>query len=96
MDFSQQWTILVGKDILILGHSTISSFLQSSTSNNTPFANFVSAKKLLSPCPPSLLKALHPLNPDRQVWLDSYVNEKGGLQNIEVFERINKITYLEL
>jgi hypothetical protein len=51
---------------------------------------------LLIPCPPSLLKALHPSNPDRHIWFDSYNKEKGGLERLNVFERINKKTYLSL
>ena len=78
--FKQSWTTLVGEDILIPGHSTVSSFLKASTSNNAPSANFISAKNLLNPCPPSLKTALHPSNPDKQVWLDSYNEEKGGLK----------------
>ena len=94
--FKQQWPNLLGKDILIPGHSTVHNFLKPSSSNNAPSANFVSAKNLLSLCPPSLKIALHPSNPDRQVWLDSYKEEEGGLQDLEVFERINKKTYLSL
>ena len=76
--------------------SAVSTFLQPSTSNNAPSANFVSAKNLLSSCPPSLKIALHPENPDKQVWLDSYNEEKGGLQDHDVYKRINKKTYLQL
>jgi hypothetical protein len=95
-DFVQHWTTLVADDILLPGHGVISSFLKPNSSNNAPSANFVSAKNLLSPCPPSLVKALHPSNPDRRVWLDSYNEEKGGLESLDVFERINKKTYLAL
>ena len=92
----QTWSSLVGDNILIPGHSTVSSFLRPNSANNAPSANFVSAKNLLNPCPPSLLKALHPSNPDRDVWLNSYTEEKGGLEQLNVFERINKKTYLAL
>jgi hypothetical protein len=95
-DFPQHWATLVGDDILLPGHGTISSFLKPNSSNNAPSANFVSAKNLLNPCPPSLVKALHPTNPDRHVWLESYIEEKGGLESLDVFERINKKTYLSL
>jgi hypothetical protein len=95
-DFRQQWSSLVGDNIVIPGHSTVSSFLRPNSSNNQPSANFVSAKNLLNPCPPSLLKALHPSNPDRDVWLQSYDEEKGGLEQLNVYERINKKTYLSL
>jgi hypothetical protein len=77
-DFQQHWATLVGDNILLPGHGSISSFLKPNSSNNAPSANFVSAKNLLNPCPLSLVKALHPSNPDRQVWLDSYMEEKGG------------------
>jgi hypothetical protein len=74
----------------------VSSFLRSNTSNNAPSANFVSAKNLLHPCPPSLLKALHPSNPDRDIWLKSYDEEKWGLNKLDVYQTINKKTYLQL
>ena len=95
-DFKQNWTTLVAEDIIIPDHKTISSFLRPSSSNNAPSANFVSAKNLLSPCPPSLLKALHPSNPDKKIWLDSYNEEKGGLEAHDVYERISKKTYLTM
>eukprot|EP00804_Cyclotella_cryptica_P022103 CCRYP_011581-RA/>CCRYP_011581-RA protein AED:0.10 eAED:0.05 QI:0/0/0/1/0/0/6/0/1337 len=72
------------------------SFLRPSSVSPTPSANFVSAAHLLHPCPPSLLKALHPDNPDRDTWIRSYDEEKGGLTQHNVFERINKKTYLAL
>ena len=95
-DFCHSWPTMVGKNILIPGHTTVSSFLRPNSSNNAPSANFVSAKNLLNPCPPSLQKALHPSNPDRDVWLKSYLEEKGGLENLQVFDKINKKTYLAL
>jgi hypothetical protein len=79
-NFKQNWSTLVGDDVLIPGHSTVSSFLEPNLSNNQPSAIHVSAKNLLNPCPPSLIKALHPSNPDRDVWLKSYEEEKGGLE----------------
>jgi hypothetical protein len=97
-DFCQTWSSLVGDNILLPGHTTVtvSSFLRPNSSNNQPSANFVSAKNLLNPCPPSLLKALHPSNPDRDVLLQSYNEEKGGLEQLNVYEQINKKTYLSL
>ena len=95
-DFIQQWTTLMGENVIFPGHTQVSSFLCPSTSNNAPPANYLSAKNLLSPCPPSLIKAPHPSNPDCQVWLDSYHEEKGGLQNMDVFDRISKREYLQL
>ena len=49
--FKQNWTNLVGNKIIILGHSTVSSFLKPSTSSNAPSTNFVSAKTLLGQYP---------------------------------------------
>jgi hypothetical protein len=95
-DFKQTWSQLIGDNVLLPGHSTVSTFLRPNSSNNQPSANFVSAKNLLSPCPPSLLKALHPSNPDRDVWLESYNEEKKGLEQLNVYEKINKKTYLQL
>ena len=51
---------------------------------------------ILSPCPPSLCKSLDPSNPDRQVWLDSYNEEKRGLIYHEVYEKISNSHYLAL
>ena len=89
-DLPRTWSTLVGEDLLLPGHSTVSSFLRPSTKNNAPSANFVSAKNLLGPCPASLLQALHPSNPDRDIWLRSYNEEKGGLEAVDVYERIKK------
>ena len=75
-NFKQTWSTLLGDDIIVPGHSTVSSFLCSNTPNNVPRASFFSTKNLLSTCPPSLTKALHPTNPDHQVWLDSCNEEK--------------------
>jgi hypothetical protein len=95
-DFARNWTSLLADEQLLFGHTTVSSFLKRDTYNNAPSANHVSAKNLLNPCPPSLMKALHPSNPDRHIWLQSYDEEKGGLERLDVFERINKKTYLSL
>jgi len=95
-DLRQNWPTLVGDDTLIPGHGQISSFLKPNSSNNAPSAKFVSAKNLLSPCPPSLQQALHPTNPDRHIWLDSYNEEAQGLLDHDVYERISKKDYLAL
>ena len=96
-DFKQHWTALLGDDRLFPGHSTVSSFLKSATSEkNDPSLNYVSAKHLLSPCPPSLCKALDTSNPDQQVWMDSYNEEKQGLIDHEVYKKISKNHYLSL
>ena len=96
-EFKQHWTNLLGDEIFFPSHSTVSSFLKSATScKNPPSLNYVSAKNLLSPCPPSLCKSLDPSNPDHQVWLNSYNEEKQGLIYHEVYEKISKSQYLAL
>ena len=55
---------------------------------NAPSLKYFSAKHLLYPCPPSLCKSCDPSNPDRQVYLDSYNEEKQGLVEHEVYEKI--------
>eukprot|EP00956_Cyclotella_meneghiniana_P015762 scaffold24459_cov75-Cyclotella_meneghiniana.AAC.3 len=95
-DFSHQWYSMVAENLILPGHSTVSSFLRPNSSNNAPSAKHVSAANLMNPCPPSLVKALHPSNPDREVWLASYLEEKGGLESLHVYEKINKKTYLAL
>ena len=44
----------------------------------------------------SLFKYLDPSNPDRQVWMNSYNEEKQGLINHEVYEKISKTQYLAM
>ena len=84
-------------DRLFPGHSTVSSFLKSAKSDkNVPSLNYISAKHLFSPCPPSLCTGLDTSNPHRQFWLDSYNKEKQGLINHEVYEKISKSHYLAL
>ena len=63
---------------LIPGHT-----LASSSNTKTPpkasidiVASIVSAVNLTSECPPSLLKALAEKHPDRDIWLESYFEEK--------------------
>jgi hypothetical protein len=87
---SQDWSSFVSDNILLPGHTTVSSFLRSNTSNNEPSANFVSAKNLLHPCPPSLLKAFHPSNPDRDIWLQSYNEEKGGYISLRFIKPLTR------
>jgi hypothetical protein len=95
-DFSRQWYSMVAENVIIPGHSTVSSFLRPNSSHNAPSLNHVSAKNLSNPCPPSLSKAFHPSNPDCLVWLESYQEDKGGLESLEVYEKISKQRYLQL
>ena len=96
-DFKQNWTTLVVDAILFYVHSIVGSSLKSSmTSKNALLLDYVSAKNILSPCPPSLLKTLYPSNPDCQLWLDSYNEDKQGIINHGVCKKILKTKYLAL
>ena len=72
----QNWTNLVGEDIIILGHFIISSFLK--PSNNAPSANFVSVKNLLGQCPHPFYKPyIHPTLTSKS-GLIHIMEKKGG------------------
>ena len=96
-DFKQNWTNLLRDDRLFPGHFRVSSFLKSATPcKNAPSLNYISAKHLLSPCPPYIFKALDPSNPDHKVCLNSYNEEKQGLIHHEVYKKTSKSHYLAL
>ena len=85
--FKQSCATLVGEDILIPDHSTVSTFLGPSTSNNAPPAIFFSAENLLSPCPPSLRIDLHPNNPTSMSGWTSTTKRKGGCMSSTFLRR---------
>ncbi|KAL7479602.1 hypothetical protein ACHAW6_005329 [Cyclotella cf. meneghiniana] len=87
---------MVSENIIIPGHSTVSTFLHPNTSNYASSVNVVSIKNLFNVCLPSLSKALDPSNFNQNIWMKSYMETKGGLESLKVYERINKITYLAL
>jgi len=61
-----------------------------------PIASFVSAVNLYKECPPTLLKALADSHPDREVWLQSYFEEKRGIQSMGTFWKITLGEYRAL
>lgn len=75
-DFTRQWYSMVAENVIIPRHTTVSTFLRPNSSNNAPSSNHISAKNILNPCPLSLSKALHPSNPDHDIWLASYKEEE--------------------
>jgi hypothetical protein len=48
----------------------------------------VSAINLHRDCPPTLLKALADSHPDREVWMQSYFEEKRGIEDLGTFKKI--------
>ncbi len=85
------WVDLCVEGILITGHVP-HSFLWSPSSSTPatfdPVVSFVSAVNLHWDCPPSLLKALADTHPDREVWLESFFEEKCGIQNLDTYKKI--------
>ena len=66
---------------LQLGHGA-SSFLRG-TAN--PVANIVSAVSLHGDCPSFLLQALADSNPDREIWLNSFCEEKDSIKSMGTY-----------
>ncbi len=96
------WVDLCMEGILVPGqgaHSFIRSPLVPAPSGSSlprttfdptfdPMANIVSAINLHRDCPPSLLQALATTHPDREVWLQSYYEEKNGIESLGTFKCI--------
>ena len=66
------------------GHKA-SSFLRGSSD---PVANIVSAADLHNDCPSSLLQALANDHSDREVWLNSFYEEKDSLESTNTYRKI--------
>jgi hypothetical protein len=61
-----------------------------------PVASFVSAVNLHLECPPSLLKGLADSYPDREIWLNSFYEEKRGIESLGTFRKITVGEYWAL
>jgi len=82
--------------VLLPGHNT-SSFLRSSTGSTCdPVASIVSAVNLHRDCPASLLRALADNHPDRSVWLQSYYEEKNGIESLGTIRKLTLGQYRAL
>ncbi len=87
------WVDLCTEGVLLPGH-VAHSFFRSSFDPSAPplifdpVANIVSAANLHRDCPPSLLQALASTHPNCEVWLQSYYEEKGGIEEIGTFRKI--------
>jgi hypothetical protein len=85
------WVDLCVEGDLIPGHIS-HSFLRSLPSPTLStfdlVASFVSAVNLHQDCPPSLIKALEASYPDREVWLQSFYEEKQGIESLGTFRKI--------
>jgi hypothetical protein len=59
-------------------------------------ASFVTALNLHKECPPTLLKALADSHPNREVWLQSYKEEKSGLESLNTYRELTLGEYQAL
>ena len=80
-NLTSTWHKLCLEGVLIPGHNT-TSFICKTT------AIFVSAANLIWECPRSLLYALANNHPDREVWLQSFWEEKDGIISMDTYETI--------
>ncbi len=100
------WADLCTKGVLVPGHvahsflcplsPSVSLVVDSLPSTFNPVASIVSAINLHRDCPPSLLQALAISHPDRELWLQSYYEEKGGIESIGTFKHLTLGEYRAL
>jgi hypothetical protein len=95
------WVDLCTEGVLLPGH--VAHLFIHSLSHNPPHlttfdpvANILSAVNLHRDCPPSLLQALALTHPDREVWLQSYYEEKRGIEEMGTFWKITLGEYRAL
>ncbi len=93
------WVDMCIEGILLPGNIS-HNFLCSPTSWHPstfdPVGLFMSALNLHQDCPPTLLKALADSHPNREVWLKSYHDKKGGLQSLDTYCKITLGKYCTL
>jgi hypothetical protein len=88
-DLATWWQDLCAEGLLLPGHGW-SSFDCSAS------ANHVSARGLIRECLHSLLSALDPNHPDREVWLESFCEEKRGIKSLNTYDKILLAEYRAL
>ena len=59
-------------------------------------AMHVSAHNLQNPCPPTLSKALDPVNVDHSTWLQSYKEEYDNLRQMNIYNEISDSQYRKI
>ncbi len=99
LNLPTKWVDFCVKGILLLGH-VAHSFIHSPGSPHPLMfnlvASFVSALNLHCECPPTLLKALADTHPNHEVWLQSYKDEEGVLQSLNMYCKITLGEYCAL
>ncbi len=79
-----------------VSHSFLHSPLSITQTTFDPMALFVSAVNLHCKCLPSLLKALVDSHPDLEMWLESFIEEKRGIQQLDTYKKITLSKYRAL
>ena len=90
------WSDWCVSGYLIPGHNLYSPGRKPTTESTDVFASLVSAVNLTTDCPPSLLKALAAKHPNREIWLESYFEEKRSIQSMNTYEKLTLAEYREL
>jgi hypothetical protein len=91
-NLTSTWQDLCVEGVLLPGHQS-SSFL---TTRRAATASHVSAVHLKRECPRSLLTALHPTQPDRETWMESFREEKSGIESQGTYVKIGLPEYRAL
>jgi hypothetical protein len=98
-NFPTAWVDLCVEGLLVPGHVS-DSFLQLSPSPQQstfdPVASFVSTVNLHQEYSPTLLQALTDSHPDQEIWLESYQEEKGGIESLDTYQKITLGEYRAL
>ncbi len=88
-DLATRWQDLCAEGLLLPGHGW-SSFDRSASFQN------VSTRNLIRDCLRSLLSALDINHPDREVWLESFLEEKRGIESLNTYDKISLAEYRAL
>lgn len=91
-DLPHTWSELCVGGSLSPGHNA-SSFICGSSD---PVANIISAVDLHNDCPYSLLQALADNHPDRELWLNSFYEEKDSIKSMNTYRKITLGKYRAL
>ena len=97
VNFASNWVEMCQNEEIFPSHVTVSSFLRGSNGRTTDVvANYVSAVNLHQDCPSSLMQALADTHPDREVWLQSYFEEKDSIEGLGTFQKLTLGQYRAL
>ncbi len=88
-NLTSNWHKLCLEGVLIPEHNAMSFVCES-------MASFVSAANLTWDCPRSLLSTLTETHPDREIWMQSFWEEKDGIKAQNTYDKITLAQYCAL